>query len=119
MSNLRPAKSWKPGQSGNPSGKPKGLLTKDQVMSVLGKFSALTKTELQEVLQNPKSTMLEIMVASVMVKAAQTGDSARLDFLWNRSIGKVKEEIEHSGGTDTKLVITLPDNGRSAKKIEE
>lgn len=91
--NLKP---WQPGQSGNLAGKPKQLLTKDKVSSILGKFSNMTRDELQDVVKDPKSTMLEIMIASVIVKAAESGDYSRLDFLLSRSIGKVKEEIENT-----------------------
>lgn len=84
-------KSWKPGQSGNPSGRPKGKLTRDEVEAIMARFTRLSREELQIVVQNPKSTMLEIMVASVMAKAAKDGDCARLNFLLDRSIGKVKD----------------------------
>jgi hypothetical protein len=47
-------------------------------------------------MKSPKSTMIEIMIASVMSKAAKDGDYARLDFLLTRSVGKVKEEIEQT-----------------------
>lgn len=96
MSYGKPPKEYqfKKGQSGNPSGRPKDLLTKDKVNAVLARFSDLTKEELKGVLDSKKSTMLEVMIASVMMKAAENGDPIRLDFLWNRSIGRVKEEIE-------------------------
>ena len=87
---------FKPGQSGNPSGKPKQLLTKDKVSSILGKFATMTQEQLQAVVTDKKSTMIEIMIASVMVKAAKDGDYARLDFLLTRSVGKVKDEIEQT-----------------------
>jgi hypothetical protein len=90
---------FKPGVSGNPGGKPAQLLTKDKVAGVLGKFSAMSREQLQEVIQNPRSTMLEIMIASVMAKAAKDGDPHRLDFLLQRSIGKVSDmttlEVKH------------------------
>lgn len=85
---------FKKGQSGNPSGKPKQLLTKDKVSSILGKFATMTRDQLQDVAADPKSSMIEIMIASIMVKAAKEGDYARLDFLLTRSIGKVKDELE-------------------------
>lgn len=88
IDNLKP---YKPGQSGNPSGKPAGLLTKDQVSSVMGKFSHSTREQLQAVITNPKSTMLEIMVASVMARAAKDGDPNRMEFLLQRTIGKVQD----------------------------
>lgn len=84
---------FKKGQSGNPGGKPKQLLTKDTVYKHLSKFAHMSRVELQEkVINNPSATMLEIMIASVMVRAAKDGDYARLSFLLDRSVGKVKDE---------------------------
>lgn len=91
---------FKPGKSGNPSGKPKQLLTKDKVSSILGKFATMTRDQLQAVVSDSKSTMIEIMIASVMVRAAKDGDYARLDFLLSRSVGKVKEEIAQTLSLD-------------------
>lgn len=84
-------KNFVKGQSGNPSGRPKGLLTRAKVEATLGRFSSLTRAQLQEVVQDPASTMLEIMVASVMARAAKDGDASRLAFLLDRSIGKIKD----------------------------
>ncbi len=87
-----PAPPWRKGQSGNPSGKPKGLLTNDQVKATLGKFWSMSKEDLLGILKNEKSTMGELMIASVMARAAKDGDANRLNFLLDRSIGKVSPE---------------------------
>ncbi len=92
--NLRPP--FPPGVSGNPSGKPKGLLTNDKVLSVIGKFADMSRAQLQEVIANPKTTMLEVTVASILAQAAKNGDYSRLEFLLSRTIGKVKDQIEIS-----------------------
>jgi hypothetical protein len=101
---------WTKGQSGNPSGRPKGQLRRDQVEAVMGRFSAMTRAELQKIVQNEKSTMLEIMVASVMAKAAKDGDATRLQFLLDRTIGRVKEQVEIS--TPTPYVIERLDGSQ-------
>jgi len=90
--NPSPATRFKKGQSGNKSGKPKGILTTDQVKALFGKMSALTKAELLEIIQSPKSSILEITTASIFAKAAKDGDYSRLNFLLDRSIGRVVEE---------------------------
>lgn len=85
---------WKPGQSGNPGGRPKELLTTQSVAGLMGRLCRLTRDELFDVVKDPKSTMIEIMVASIMARAADQGDAGRLDFLLNRAIGRVKERLE-------------------------
>jgi hypothetical protein len=90
----RHLKPFKKGQSGNPRGKPKQLLTKADVETLFQKFAKKTKFELQEVIDDPKATMIEIMVASVMVRTVKDGDASRLQFLLDRAVGKVKDEID-------------------------
>ena len=89
--NLKP---FAKGTSGNPAGKPKNLLTKDKVDAIIGRFAFMDRTELQEVINDQRTPMIEIMVASVMAKAAKDGDYSRLEALLVRSIGKVKETKE-------------------------
>ncbi len=98
-------KRFKKGQSGNPGGKPAGILTRAQVESCMGKMSAMSREELQEVINNKKSTMLQIMVASIMAQAAKLGDPTRMEFLLQRTIGKVPDNVNlHQ---DTERIITL------------
>lgn len=77
---------FKPGNPGG--GRPKGLLRRDDIQALMGRFWKLTREELHVVVQNPKSTMGEIMVASVMARAAKDGDANRLAFLLDRTVGK-------------------------------
>ena len=82
----------------------KGALRRDEVEGTIGKFCRLDREQLQKIVQNPKSTMLEIMVASVMAKAAKDGDASTLNFLLDRSTGKVKDIAEvHTHNYDTEL----------------
>lgn len=91
--NLKP---FPKGTSGNPSGRPKGALTTPEVSALMGKFCRLSRDELTAVIQNQKSSMIEITVASILAKAAKDGDYSRLEFLLARSIGKVKDQLEVS-----------------------
>lgn len=98
-------KRFKPGQSGNPGGKPRGLLTRAQVEACMGTMASMSREELQEVISNKKSTMLQIMVASIMAQAAKLGDPNRMEFLLQRTIGKVADNVNlHQ---DTERIITL------------
>lgn len=114
--NLRP---FQKGQSGNPAGRPKNLLRTDEVRNLIGKLWRLSREELQKIVQNPKSSMGEIMVASIVAKAAQTGDYTRVQFLLERTIGKVKDEIEVAAkpyiverldGSQVAMGLTEPDD---------
>lgn len=92
--NPSPATRIKKGQVLNPGGRPKGLLTADTIKALMGRFCHLTKNQLADIIQGPDSTMLEIMVAAVMAKAAKDGDYSRLSFLLDRTVGKVKDISE-------------------------
>lgn len=45
-------------------------------------------------MKDPKSQMLTIMVASIMIKTVETGDAFRLQFLLDRAVGKVINIVE-------------------------
>lgn len=66
----------------------------------------MTRSQLQDIVTAPSSSMIEIMIASIMVRAAKDGDYSRLNFLFDRStVGKVKEEIEHTINTGYQLIM--------------
>ncbi len=119
--NLKPP--FPKGVSGNPSGKPKGIITRGHIEATMGRFCNMTRAELQEVVADKKSTMLEIMVASIMAKSAQQGDHQRFEALMQRMVGKVQDKIEMS--TAVPFVIRRPSGEtvelgvEQAKEIEE
>ena len=85
---------FKPGQSGNKGGRPKGQLTADQVSACIGRLASLSYTELKAHSENKSKPTIEVIVATILVKAADTGDYSRLESLLARSIGKVKDVSE-------------------------
>lgn len=88
---------FKPGQSGNPSGRPKPpkeLLDAqpETIKLAIWRFWKMTKEELQAVIQDPATPAGELFIATTYAKGIAKGDPTRLEFLLNRLIGKVKEE---------------------------
>jgi len=117
---------WKPGQTGNPL----GAKTHDPDLKAV---KNLTKKELVEIgnliIKNDVATLralaetetistLKRMIVSVALRVIQNGDMAAFDVLLNRLVGKVKDEIHHQGDINApQIIVTMPDNGRSAKAV--
>lgn len=69
--------------------------------------------EVRAIATNEDSQCFRAMVSAVAIEIVDTGDSDKLDKFLNRMIGKVKDEIEHSGNINPpQVIITLPDNKR-------
>jgi hypothetical protein len=96
--------SFKPGQSGNPNGAPKlppevkeiRLLTSQKITEMISKFIAATPEEIKAIATSPAATVLEIYIAKILMKGSNDGDTHRLDFLFNRVVGPVRQKIDHS-----------------------
>lgn len=95
-------KRFKPGQSGNPGGRPKlpddikeaRKLNQHELERIINKYLAMSRDQVKESISSPTTPMMELMVASIVAQAAQKGDHQRLDFVLNRLVGKVKDQIE-------------------------
>ena|SRR5712675_2297773 len=94
---------FKKGQSGNPSGRPKGIesdikslpvVSKQEVVGAFNKFMHMPIPELETYVKNKQGTAFEYTVARILAMAAVKGDPIRLDFLLNRLIGKVADKID-------------------------
>lgn len=105
--NLR---SWLPGQSGNPSGRPKlpeelraiREFTADEIKRVIAKYGRMMAVEVIAMLAEEnrgRMPMLDLAIASTLL-AATNGSVAHLSFLLDRAIGKPKEVVEDAGDGD-------------------
>jgi hypothetical protein len=78
----------------------------------------MTVEDLNRAVQNPELPVLDVMIIRVIIEAIRRGDSKRVEFLLNRTIGKVKEDIEITnpdGSLQKSTVVMLPSNGREKK----
>lgn len=99
IKNLTP---WKAGQSGNPTGVAKlppelqaiKALTRVESSRYISKYARMSKEELEMAAINPKTTALELGIVSIFMKCIQHGDSTRLQFLLDQSIGKIPVATE-------------------------
>lgn len=92
------------GQSGNPNGRPKlpedikaaSKLTRASLEAIINKYMGMDKDQLGDVVKAKGTPVIELMIASIIHKALVHGDQQRLDFMLNRLIGRVKEQVEIS-----------------------
>lgn len=89
-------------------------LTKDELKEVGSLILKNNVEALKAIGKDPGASALKTMVASVVVRVIQKGDMYALDLLLDRLIGKVKEEIQHTGLHAPQVIVTLPKNGREA-----
>lgn len=94
---------WLPGETANPArngGRHKwpeelqkvAKLSAEVVERMIAKYVAMPVDEFKAFIDEKQGTMLEIMIASVIHKGVIKGEPAYLDFLFNRTIGKMKDD---------------------------
>lgn len=96
--------SFKPGQSGNPAGRPPhppeikqaSQLSKTSFNAILNKYLHCNASELEFVVTNPNIPVIDMVVCKILLESGNKGDHVRLNFLIERLLGKVKEEVEIS-----------------------
>lgn len=89
---------WKPGQSGNPNGRPKKAVEADKIryakyaelLELLGKFCEMTSPELTTFIARKEATNFELIYGKLVTQAAGGDKTARLEFS-ERLLGKPKE----------------------------
>lgn len=94
---------FKPGQSGNPNGRPKlpedlkkaRRLNQIAVGRIINEYMNLSITELKFELEDESTSALEAMIGKIIVEAHKFGDYSRVNFLFDRMIGKVTDKVEH------------------------
>ncbi len=91
--------TYQPTAEQRSGGQPKDLadarkLTKAKLCGLLNKHLWYTKDEARDIVQDPDTPMLEILIASIVNKAIVKGDEKRLNFILDRLIGKPEIEVK-------------------------
>lgn len=71
-------------------------LKSDEAERLIVKFITMTHDQIVGVFNDPESPYLHKMLCQVMIKAVEQGSVAHLDFLLNRTIGRVLDKVEVS-----------------------
>lgn len=103
ISGIEPHK-FKPGQSGNPSGKPKGVEHSSTRLKRLLEF--VQKAENPFTGKDEEFTVAEKMDLAMILKA-QAGDVAAYREIIDRLEGKAKQPVEHSGNPNSPVKFII------------
>jgi hypothetical protein len=93
---------WQPGRSANPGGRPRipdnlrGILSLSQteVCKLISRYARMSKDEIFVAITDPKTSVLEMSIAAVFIKAIDKSDFTALAFLLDRAIGRAPTLVE-------------------------
>lgn len=80
----------------DPEAKQHVKLTREKVELTFSRFIEMPIEELKAWILARQGSVLELMIARVIEKSIATGDHQRLNFLMDRLVGKVPQQLEAS-----------------------
>lgn len=117
--------SFKPGESGNPNGRPPEDIstkiltryTRAVVSETLNKVLELTEKEAEDLLLDPEGTLFEKAVVKVVLVARRDGDFTQLEKILDRCIGRVPQKIEGDSENPIGIILQRLHNMATARPI--
>lgn len=89
-------RGWKPGQSGNPAGRPKAPpevhlgreITDTEMRGIFARLMRMSFNEIGVFLKNGQNSVHELAVARILYEAISKGNPKHLEFLYTRLFGR-------------------------------
>lgn len=89
------------------------VLNRVEFERIANKLLYMTAAQINEIVSDPKTTAIELAICTIIAKGAKEADPKRLAFLFDRLLGKPKQEIDLSNKDGSlKPLIYIPNNGR-------
>jgi hypothetical protein len=116
---------FKPGQSGNPNGRPRKVVStlthlgykKSEVNDTIQNMMALTQGELRQIYEDPNATILERTIANALNKGLIKGSLFAIEGLLTRAFGMPRIEVEASF-RETPIFNTIDLSSDAVKVVE-
>ena len=96
-------------------GRPKGLLTPNELKAVVTKIFKMKRRELYALLDDENTTMLDLVVGKIIERAADQGDAHRMEFVCNRALGRVRDLVEEQDDDGNRVFIIKRPDGSEVK----
>lgn len=96
-------RDWEKGKPGGP-GRPKlpenlrtnWRLTKTEFESIAQKYLDMDQDQLKALKADPKLRVVDAYMVSIILRGIETGEVGPFEWLMQRHVGKVKEQVEHT-----------------------
>ena len=93
---------FKPGESGNPNGRPRKYVSTlreqgyklSEINDCIQVMMAMTIEELKDAFENPTATVLEKTIAAAIKRSIEKGSLYSIETLLSRVYGKPKESVD-------------------------